>query len=109
MSEIVNMIDITDLLGAIIVLILTLVANKFIPYLKQKTTEKQYENIKMWVKIAVQAAEMVFHESGLGAKKKQYVIDFLVSKGITVNFDELDAMIESAVFELKQNKEVDSK
>lgn len=99
-----EMIDLTDIVGAVAVFVLTMLVLRFIPYLKAKVGQQNYEEIKMWVKIAVQAAEMIFQESGLGEKKKQYVLEFLQSKGFTIDFDELDAMIESAVLELNQGK-----
>ena len=98
------MIDLTEVLGAVIVLVISLIAYKLIPYIKANTTEKEFEQMQMWVKIAVQAAEMIFKESGLGKEKKQYVIDFLKAKGFTIDLDKLDAMIESAVLEMNRNK-----
>ena len=51
--------------------------------------------------IAVKAAEQVFKGTGLGEKKKQDVIDFITSK-FKVTREELDRLIESAVFEMKR-------
>lgn len=80
-------------MGAIITYIL-------VPFFKSKTTKQQRENIYFWVRIAVQAAEMIYNESGKGKDKKQYVIDFLTSKGINMTIEELDVLIEAAVKEL---------
>ena len=100
------MIDLTDIIGGLCVLVLGLISIKFIPYLKSVTSKNQFQEIQKWVKIAVQAAEMVFKESGLGAEKKEYVVSFLESMGFVLDFDKLDKMIESSVLELKQqNKE----
>lgn len=84
---------IIPILGAIITYIL-------VPFLKSKTTEKQRENIYFWVASAVGAAEMIYKEKGQGKLKKEYVIDFLGSKGIKVTIQELEVLIESAVKEL---------
>ena len=81
------------LLGAIITYLI-------VPLIKQKTTKEQRENIYFWVRVAVQAAEMIFNEKGKGKDKKQYVIDFLTSKGINITIQELDVLIEAAVKEL---------
>ena len=81
------------LLGAIITYLI-------VPLIKQKTTKEQRENIYFWVRVAVQAAEMIFNEKGKGKDKKQYVIDFLTSKGINITMQELDVLIEAAVKEL---------
>ena len=74
------------------------------PYIKSKTTTEQYKNIKDWVGFAVKAAEQIFSKPGTGDKKKQYVIDFLMSKGIKMTTEELDILIEAAVQELNQSK-----
>lgn len=71
-----------------------------VPFIKQKTTKEQRENIYFWVQVAVGAAEMVYKEKGQGKLKKEYVVDFLVSKGINITIQELDALIEAAVKEL---------
>lgn len=84
---------IIPILGAIITYLI-------VPFIRQKTTKEQRENIYFWVRVAVQAAEMIFNEKGKGKDKKQYVIDFLTSKGINITMQELDVLIEAAVKEL---------
>ncbi len=90
---------IIPIIGAIITFLI-------VPFLREKTTKEQRENIYFWVRVAVQAAEMIFNEKGKGKDKKQYVIDFLTSKGINITMQELDVLIEAAVKELNivQNK-----
>jgi len=84
---------IIPILGAIITYVL-------VPFFKSKTTKEQRDNIYFWVKIAVQAAEMIYAEKGQGKLKKQYVLEFLTSKGINITSAELDMLVESAVKEL---------
>ena len=97
-------IDLTELLVAIITLLVGLAAKYAIPYLKEKYGEAKLNNVAKWVKIAVGAAEMIYSESGMGKEKKNYVLQFLNKKGLTVDFDVLDNLIENAVLELKQEK-----
>lgn len=54
------------------------------------------------MKIAVSAAEQIYKGSGRGEEKKAYVIQWLREHGITVDEAKLDALIESAVYELNQ-------
>ena len=83
-----------------------IVTTYLIPYLKANTTEKQREDIIFWVKIAVKAAEQIYHyKAGAGADKKAHVLQFLNEKGITISEDELDALIEAAVLEINREKE----
>lgn len=89
---------IIPILGAVVTYIL-------VPWIKEKTTAEQQKNIKFLVQVAVNAAEQIFEEAGQGDKKKQYVIDFLNSKGINITEKELDILIEAAVFELNKGYE----
>lgn len=44
---------------------------------------------------------MIYAGTGRGQEKKEYVLKFLNSKGFTLNTDEIENLIESAVLELK--------
>ncbi len=90
-----------DIIAKVIIPILgAIVTYMLIPWFKAKTTKEQRDNIYFWVTVAVQAAEMIYNEKGQGKDKKQYVIDFLTSKGIKITMDDLDVLIEAAVKEL---------
>lgn len=93
-------IDITPIVEAIVALIAALITAFVIPWLKSKLTAEKLEKIKLWVQIAVEAAEQLYTGSGRGAEKKAYVVDFLNSKGYTLDPDSLDKLIEAAVFNL---------
>lgn len=87
----------------IVVLIVSLVLTYFVvPYLKAKLGETKYNNILAWSTQAVAAAEQIYSQSGQGEKKKEYVLEFLKNKGITLTDKELDVLIESAVHELEK-------
>ena len=81
------MYDITPIIEAVAALIGVIVTCVLIPFIKSKTTASQQAEINAWVKIAVSAAEQIFKGSG---------------HGVTVNENELDALIEAAVYELTQ-------
>lgn len=90
-----------DIITKVIIPILgTILTYLIVPLIKQKTTKEQREEIYFWVKIAVGAAEQIYKEKGQGKLKKEYVVDFLVSKGINITIQELDVLIEAAVKEL---------
>lgn len=96
------MFDITPVIEAAAALIAALITAFLIPYIKSKTTSQQQAEINEWVKIAVAAAEQIYTGSGRGEEKKQYVLDWLNSHGITLDTSKIDAMIEAAVYELNQ-------
>lgn len=95
------MIDITEIVNAVIALIAALVSAFVIPWIKGKVEAQKLEKIMNWVVIAVDAAEQIYRESGMGEKKKQYVLGFLEDKGLTVDPNSIDAMIEAAVYGLQ--------
>lgn len=100
------MVDLTPVVAAILTLAVSLITAFLIPYLRSRFTADQLDTIKEWVNVAVRAAEMIFTGTGMGARKKQYVLDFLNSKGFTLNANEIDTLIEAAVLELKLKEEV---
>lgn len=98
-------VDITKLIEGIIAVLVFIITTFVIPYIRVNVKGKRLEEIVNWVKIAVQAAELIYKESGMGAFKKEYVIQFMESKGYKIDTDTLDALIESAVLELKNAME----
>jgi len=103
------MIDLTEVIVALIGLVSVVVSTVLVPYLKQKKTAEELAQIsetlvqiQFWVDIGVQAAEMIFIGSGRGEEKKAYVIEFLNSKGFTIDPESIDAMIEASVLKLQQ-------
>lgn len=95
------MIDLTQVVIAVITLAISLVTAFLIPYLKTKVSAEQLDTIKFWVNIAVEAAEMIYVGTGRGQEKKDYVVQFLNSKGFSLNITEVENLIEAAVLELK--------
>lgn len=64
------MIDLTQIITAVITLILACVSAFLIPYLKSKFSAEHFSNIIMWVNIAVEAAEMMYVGSWQGRRKE---------------------------------------
>ena len=98
-------IDFTPIIEALIALISAIITIFILPkvttYLKEKLSAEQREKLKQWVQIAVVAAEQIYG-SKTGKQKKEYVLSFLLSKGITFDVDEVTALIESEVYKLTQ-------
>lgn len=95
-------IDLNMIIEAVIMLIAAIISAVVIPWIRSKTSAAQFEQIEMWVTVAVEAAEQLYVGSGRGAEKKAYVLEFLNSKGFNLEWDEIDAMIEAAVFNLPE-------
>ena len=94
------MIDLTPVVNAVIALVAALITAFVIPWIKSKIDAEKLAKIKEWVTIAVQAAEQIYTGSGRGTEKKEYVLEFLQSKGYTLDTEKIDNMIEAAVYEL---------
>lgn len=95
-----NTIDITPVINAAIALIGAGVSVFLIPWLKSQTTEAQRKELTAWVKIGVAAAEQLYKGAGRGEEKKQYVLEFLKSKGFDLNEESVNNAIEAAVKQL---------
>lgn len=96
------MTDLTQILSGIVSLLLAVLTAFVIPYIKEKYGAAKTQKIYSIVAIAVEAAEMLFQGTGLGEKKKAYVMQYLTDHGYTVDTETLNVMIESAVLNLKQ-------
>ena len=98
------MTDITPIVAIIIALIFASITIIIAPWIKSHTTSEQLTQIMSWVNIAVLAAEQLFKGVGRGEEKKQYVIDFLKSKGYYIDAEKIEAMIEAEVAKLNGGK-----
>ena len=92
-------LDITDIIEAAVVLISALVTTFLLPFLKQRLSDEKRQKLIFWVETAVKAAEQLYG-SKTGQQKKDYVVAFLLSKGIVADVDEVTALIESEVYKL---------
>ena len=100
------MTDLTPIVNAVIARSASIITTFLITWIKSKIDAAKLAQIVEWVGIAVRAAEQIYNESGMGEKKKQYVLDFLADKGFTLDPNSINAMIEAAVknLNIEQNK-----
>lgn len=96
--------DVTDIIEAVIVLISALITTFLLPYIKQKLSDEKRQKLIFWIETAVKAAEQLYG-SKTGQQKKEYVVAFLLSKGIVADIDEVTALIESEVYKLTNTTE----
>ncbi len=101
-TEAINF-ELTELLKALISLAAMLISCFVIPWLREKLSAEKYENLRRWVKTAVGAAEQLY-KSKTGQEKKEYVISFLLTKGIVFDIDQVTAMIEDEVRQLSSGE-----
>ncbi len=94
--------DYTFIFEIITTLASLVITGFLIPFVKGRLNSDKQAQLKEWVKIAVKAAEQLFGGK-TGQQKKEYVVSFLLSKGIVFDVDEVTALIESEVFKLKES------
>ncbi|MEG2234667.1 MAG: phage holin, LLH family [Oscillospiraceae bacterium] len=89
-----TMTDLTALFDAAVVMLAAIITTFVLPWIKKKSANETDTMIKFWIDTAVHAAEQ-YYNTGVIRDKKEFVIDFLESKGLSVD----DAQIEATVNE----------
>lgn len=97
-----------EILKAVVVLVVILVARYAVPYIKQLFENTKYEWIVKWVELSVKSAEQTILGDKTGPEKKAIVTEFiqglLIKKNISISDDQLNTLIEAAVFEMNGGK-----
>lgn len=91
-----------QILTLVISLIGVLLTGLVVPWLKTKISNERLTSIELWVNIAVAAAEQMKVAGLITEDKKTFVVKFLKDKGITITDQELNTLIEAAVYELNK-------
>ena len=93
---------IIPILGAIITwVIVPFIKNTVIPYFESMFTAAQRKFMYETILSAARAAEQVFKDlDPTGAKRKQYVIDYLNTKNIEISTSDFNTLLEDAVLEI---------
>lgn len=93
-----------EVLRCVIIVVCLVITGYVVPYLRQMIDKQQNEVLNALVQVAVQYAEQCYET---GKEKKEIVTEFLktqlLAKNITITDEQLNALIESAVYILKQN------
>ena len=95
-----------QILSLVLTIIGLIVTYYVVPILRSKVSDEKLSTVEMWVNIAVAAAEQM-KVAGLfpdGQEKKEFVLQFIRDKGLTITDEELDALIEAAVYEINKAK-----
>lgn len=94
-----------EILKAVMIVIIALVGRYGIPYLKQLAENKKCDWVVKWVEIAVDATEQTVFGDKKGTERKVIVTKFikklLLQKNISMSDEQLDNLIEAAVFAMK--------
>lgn len=95
-------VDLTELITALVGVLLAILIRYVIPWIRSKTTEQDRKDLLKWIEIAVAAAQQTLYQMS-GPERKQYVLDFLSEHGFDIDDSEVDAAIEAAVLQLHES------
>ena len=103
------MIDVTDIIVAVIGVIGAILTGIVFPLIKAKITNEQWQMIVNYAYAGVQAAEIIFNAQGQGEAKFEWVADYIEQRcaehGIKIDADTIKVVIENAWAELGFNKD----
>lgn len=101
-----------EVLKAAVVVAVILLVRYAVPFIKARIETSEYDWIIKWAEIAVRSAEQTILGSGTGKDKKAIVTEFLkkllISKNISLSDEQLDNLIEAAVFAMNEGKRVEA-
>ena len=92
--------DYTQIILSVIALLGAIITTFIVPWIRRKLTESQQRDLPFYIRILVAAAETMFSDEGVGAEKKQWVIDQLEKYGIRFDVELISDAIEAMVREL---------
>lgn len=94
------MIDITEIVVAVLGLLGLIVTTVLVPWIKSKMTNEQWQMIVNYAYAGVQAAEIIFNAQGQGEAKFEWTADYIeqqcAAHGIKIDGDTIKVVIESA-------------
>lgn len=97
-----------DLLKIVISVCAAIITVYAVPYLKTLKEDRRYAQILDMVDVAVRAAEQTIKGAGKGIEKKEKVENiiyaWLMERGIEISTEQINQLIECAVYQLKQEK-----
>lgn len=95
-----------DMLKIVVSVCAAIITVYAVPYLKTLKEDRRYAQILDMVDVAVRAAEQTIKGSGKGMEKKKEVENiiyaWLMEKGIEITPEQINQLIECAVYQLKQ-------
>lgn len=95
-----------EILVVLVAVCVSVFTRYLIPYIKTITNQNKYAELVDIIETAVTAAEQTMNQPKQGKAKKADVLAFvshwLAEKNINISEDELNRLIESAVFAMNQ-------
>ena len=97
-----------DALMVLVMVLASIITRYLVPYFKTQIQNSEYAALLDIVSQAVLAAEQTMRDKGQGKSKKAHVVafvsDWLEEHGIEITEDQLDRLIEAAVYTMNRDK-----
>lgn len=97
------------ILKAVLTVAIMVGVRYFVPWAKNAIDSSKLATVAELISTAVKAAEQTITGTKTGAKKKAIVVRFikeqLTAKNISISDEQIDALIEAAVYAMNQAKE----
>lgn len=97
-----------EILQAVVLLVIVLLTRYAVPWIRQQTENTRYDWLVQCAELAVRSAEQTILGNKTGAEKKAIVTKFLKdqlqAKKIALTEEQLNTLIEAAVYELKKEQ-----
>lgn len=97
-----------EILKAVTVLVIVLLTRYAVPWIKLQVENTKYAWIIQCTELAVRSAEQTILGNKTGSEKKAIVTKFLKEqlqqKNISISDEQLNTLIEAAVYELKKEQ-----
>ena len=94
------MIDITQIVVAVIGLLGIILTSVVVPLIKSKLTDAQWQMVRAYAIAGVQAAEIIFSAQGQGEAKLRWVSEYITNQclahGIKIDAETVRVAIENA-------------
>ena len=94
------------ILKCVLTIAVALITAYLVPFIKARTSTETQDSVNRAVRIAVQAAEQTLKG---GSVKKEEVMDYVTRwlslRGIKMERDDIDRLVEAVVYAVKNGKE----
>lgn len=93
-----------NILKIVVAVATVFVSMYIVPLIREKLTDSKYKRLLEMVEIAVKAAEQTIKADGAVKKDEvvKFVTQWMLAHGIAITQDQLDQLIEAAVWQLHQ-------
>lgn len=97
-----------EIIIGLLSILATILTGVVVPYFKERIGNEKLAKYEYWTSTAVECAEMLYKEQGMGEAKKEYVVNFLNEmfnkNKVVITEEQLEILVESAVKTMKLNE-----